>query len=273
MHTLSTPVVRQRTRIGEIIILRPEKHPHRDMEGTYLLGIDIGTSGSSGVIVDDDLTIVASASMEHDFSVPNPGWLEHDAEDVWWNDFVALSTELLDESEVDPGDIVGVGVSAIFPALQPVDGDGDPLRPAILYGVDTRSTEEIDILNDRIGEGEIYEACGNSLTFQSAGPKVLWFKRNEPELFEQTEMIVDSTGDVVNKLTDNYTIDNAIAPHFHPMYDPGNLEWHEGMVEAVGITTDMLPEPDWSTEVAGEVTGQAAAEESFHRAVEESLVK
>ena len=59
------------------------------MAEQYLLGIDIGTSGSSGVIVDDDLAVVASASTEHDFRVPNPGWLEHDADEVWWDDFVA----------------------------------------------------------------------------------------------------------------------------------------------------------------------------------------
>ena len=227
---------------------------------TYLLGIDIGTSGSSGVIVDDDLNIVAASEMEHDFSVPNPGWLEHNAEAVWWNDFVALTRELLADSAVDPADIEGVGVSAIFAVMQPVDGDGDPLRPAILYGVDTRTTEEIERLEERIGEEAIREACGHQLSFQSVGPKVLWFKRNEPDLFEQTAKIVDSTGYVVHKLTGNYTIDNAIASYFHPMYDPEALAWNEEMVRAVGITTDMLPEPGWSTEIAGEVTEAAAAE-------------
>ncbi len=230
------------------------------MVGTYLLGVDIGTSGSSGVIVDDDLTVVASASTEHEFSVPNPGWLEHDAEDVWWADFVALARELLDGSAVDPADIAGVGVSAIFAVMQPVDGDGDPLRPAILYGSDTRTTEEIEILTDRIGEERLREACGHRLTFQSVGPKVLWFERNEPDLFERTEKIVDSTGYVVHELTGNYTIDNAIASYFHPMYDPEALDWHEEMVAEVGVTTDMLPEPGWSTDIAGEVTEEAAEE-------------
>jgi xylulokinase len=230
------------------------------MAETYLLGVDIGTSGSSGVVVDDELNVVASASTEHEFLVPNPGWLEHDAEETWWNDFVAVSNRLLEESEVDPADIAGVGASAIFAAMQPVDCDGEPLRPAILYGVDTRTTEEIEILNDRIGEEEIYEACGNYLTFQSVGPKILWFKRNEPELFERTERILDATGYVVSKLTGTYAIDNAIASYFHPMYDPEELDWNEEMVKAVGITTEMLPEPRWATDVAGEVTEAAAAE-------------
>lgn len=230
------------------------------MAEQYLLGIDIGTSGSSGVIVDDDLAVVASASTEHDFRVPNPGWLEHDADEVWWDDFVALSRELLDGTGVDPAAIAGVGVSAIFAAMQPVDGDGDPLRPAILYGVDTRTTDEIADLTDRIGEETIYETCGNRLTFQSVGPKILWYKRNEPELFAETEQIVDATGYVVHELTGNYTIDNAIASYFHPMYDPETCSWDEEMVEAVGISRDLLPDPGWATEIAGGVTDEAAAE-------------
>jgi len=231
------------------------------MAEQYLLGIDIGTSGSSGVIVDDELTVVASASMEHDFLVPNPGWLEHDAEAVWWDDVVELSRKLLGAGSIDPADIAGVGVSAMFAAMQPVDADGDPLRNAILYGVDTRTTEEIDILNERIGEDAIYEACGNHLTFQSVGPKILWFKRNEPDLFERTERIVDATGYVVHRLTDEYTIDHAIASYFHPIYDPAELAWDDELASVVGIPTDMLPQPRWATEIAGGVS-EAAAEET-----------
>ncbi|MFB6202062.1 MAG: FGGY-family carbohydrate kinase [Halorhabdus sp.] len=228
------------------------------MTGDYLLGIDIGTSGSSGVIVDSDLEIVASASVEHELMVPNPGWAEHDAQAVWWGDFVELSNELLAAAEIDPEAIASVGVSAIFAAMQPLDGDGDPLRPAILYGIDTRTTEEIEILNDRIGQQRIYDVCGNALTFQSVGPKILWYKRNEPDRFERTDKIVDATGYVVHRLTGNYTIDNGIAAFFHPMYDLEAREWDEEMVSAVGISPDLLPEPRWSTDIAGEVTREAA---------------
>jgi xylulokinase len=227
------------------------------MTAEYLVGIDIGTSGSSGVVVDGDLEVVATASTTHEMDVPRPGWAEHDAEKCWWDDFVAVSNELL-SSGIDPDEVAGVGVSSLFAAMQPLDGDGDPLRPAILYGNDTRTTEEIEVLNDRIGEDRIYEVCGNKLTFQSVGPKILWFKRNEPELFEQTEQVVDTAGYVVSKLTGTYTIDHAVASFFHPMYDLEAREWDEAMVEEVGVSTDLLPEPRWSTETAGEVTDQAA---------------
>lgn len=224
----------------------------------YLLGIDIGTSGSSGAIVNQNLDVVVSADVSHETSVPNPGWAEHDADAIWWRDFVQLSETLLDRSEIEASDIAGVGVSALHTNMLPLDEDGEPLRPAILYGVDTRTHEEIEILNNRIGKDRIFDVCGNRLTFQSVGPKILWFKRNEPEKFEQTEQILDATGYVVYKLTGEYTIDNANASFFHPLYDLSELEWADEMFEAVGIPRDLLPEPRWSSEIAGEVTGAAA---------------
>jgi len=228
------------------------------MAGTYLLGIDIGTSGSSGVIVDEELTVVATASTTHELLVPQAGRAEHDAESVWWGDFVELSTRLLAESAVDPDDVAGVGVSGLFATMQPLDADGEPLRPAILYGNDTRTTDEIAELNGRIGEERIYEVCGNHLTFQSVGPKIRWFERNESDLFGRTEKIVDTVGYVVHRLTGEYTIDNGIAAFFHPMYDLEAREWHDGMIDAVGIDRSLLPEPQWATEIAGEVTPDAA---------------
>jgi len=230
------------------------------MTQKYLLGVDIGTSGSTGIIVDRELTLVDSVSVEHDTEYPKQGWAEHDADDVWWGDVVSITQELLQRTDVDPDDILGVGISAIHPAMLPVDEAGDPLRNAILYGVDTRSSEEIDILNDRIGEDRIFEVSGNSLTFQSVGPKILWYNRNEPEKFERTDKILDATGYVVSQLTDEYTIDNAVAAFFHPLYNLSTLDWEKEMLDALGITRDLLPEPQWSTEIAGEVTDEAAEE-------------
>lgn len=228
------------------------------MAAEYLLGIDIGTSGSSGAIVDRDLNTVATAEVTHGTSVPRPGWAEHDADEIWWGDFKRLSGDLLDRVDVEPGDIAGVGVSALHTNMLPVDENGTPLRPAILYGVDTRTRAEIDALNDRIGEDRIFEVCGNRLTFQSVGPKILWYKRNEPGNFERTDKILDATGYVVYRLTGNYTIDNANASFFHPLFDLSELAWDDEMFEAVGLSTDLLPEPGWATEIAGTVTGPAA---------------
>ena len=90
-----------------------------------------------------DGAIVARATRAHVTSSPRPGWFEHDAEDVWWADVVALCRELLPKAE---GKVAGVGVSGIGPCVVPCDADDRPLRPAILYGVDTRAETEVEEL-------------------------------------------------------------------------------------------------------------------------------
>ena len=119
--------------------------------GDLLLGVDIGTSSSKGVLVRPDGTIVATAQRAHQLSLPRPGWAEHDGETVWWADFVAIARELTAGTAGSGDRVAAVGVSGIGPAVLPVDGAGASLRPAILYGIDTRATREVDEMTERFG--------------------------------------------------------------------------------------------------------------------------
>ncbi|MCA1655336.1 MAG: sugar kinase, partial [Pseudonocardiaceae bacterium] len=101
------------------------------MRRELFLGIDIGTSSSKGVLVTGRGEIVARASRAHETATPHPGWVEHDAEGVWWTDFLALARELAPAAG-EKG-IAGLAVSGIGPVLLPANGAGQPLRPAILY--------------------------------------------------------------------------------------------------------------------------------------------
>jgi xylulokinase len=230
------------------------------MNEQYLLGVDIGTSSSKGVLLNSDLRVVETTRVSHRLLNPNPGWFEHDAEAVWWGDFVEIAQELVGQAEIDPDHIEGIGVSALHAAMVPLDATGDPLRPGILYGVDSRATEEIDIINNQIGEDRIYETSANALTSQSVGPKLLWYKRNEPEKFERTDKVLDALGYAVYKLTGEYTIDNAIAGLFDPLFDVPEIEWSTPMFDELDLPRDIVPENKWSTEIAGEVTPEASDE-------------
>ena len=96
----------------------------------YLLGVDIGTGSSKGVVTTLEGRVVALAERTHNVSMPRPGWAEMDAEAVWWSDFVALCAELVPQAT--DGRIAAVGVSGIGPCIVPADSAGQPLRPAIL---------------------------------------------------------------------------------------------------------------------------------------------
>src|SRR5579859_7801340 len=95
---------------------------------TVFLGVDIGTSSSKAVLVTLDGEILRTAIRPHAVDRPAPGMMEMDAS-VWWDEFVALCRELLAAHQAQ---VAAVGVSGMGPCLLLVDGDGVPLRPAIL---------------------------------------------------------------------------------------------------------------------------------------------
>lgn len=225
---------------------------------TCTLGIDIGTFETKGVLVALDGTIMASASTPHKMLVPRPGWAEHRADEDWWADFVRVTKALLAQSGVDPKDIRAVAASAIGPCMLPVDAAGRPLMNGVLYGVDTRATAQIAALNAEIGKEAILARCGNALTSQSVGPKILWLKETQPDLFARTAKVLTSTSYLTWKLTGEYVIDHYTAANFSPLYDVNRLAWTDALADFLPL--DRLPRLMWSTEIAGHITAAAAHE-------------
>ena len=226
---------------------------------SFTLGVDIGTFESKGVLVDATGDIIAMATNPHEMIVPQPGWAEHRADEDWWGDTTRIIRKLIADSGVDPADVKAVAISAIGPCMLPVDADGNPLMNGVLYGVDTRAEVEIAELTDRIGADVILDRCGNALTSQSVGPKILWLKHNRPDLFEKTAKILTSTSYIVERLTGEYVIDHYTAANFSPLYDVQRLTWIDDLAGDI-VALDKLPRLLWSTEIAGSVTAKAAAE-------------
>ena len=223
------------------------------------LGVDIGTFESKGVLVDQTGRILARAARPHKMLVPRAGWAEHRADQDWWGDFTFLTKALIAEAQVEPDQISSIAASAIGPCMLPVDANGSPLRNAILYGVDTRASAQIAALNAKIGEDRIMATCGNALTSQSVGPKILWLKEHEPEVYAQTAMVLTSTSYLTFKLTGEYVIDHYTAANFSPLYDVTRQNWTEDLTAEI-LPLSKLPRLLWSTEIAGHVTAQAALE-------------
>ena len=225
----------------------------------HYLGVDIGTYESKGVLVDVGGRIVASAAKPHKMIVPQPGWAEHRAIEDWWDDFTFLSRKLLADSGVQPASIRAVGCSAIGPCMLPVGADGEPLMNAVLYGVDARAASEIAELTEAIGEDVLLDRCGNALTSQSVGPKILWLKRNRPDVFARTHKVLSSTPFLVHRLTGRYVVDHYTAANFSPLYVVDCQDWSTEL--SADITgRDKLPELAWTTDIAGPVSERAAAE-------------
>jgi len=225
----------------------------------YTLGIDIGTFESKGVLVDESGAIKGQAARAHKMIVPQPGWAEHRAIEDWWDGFKAITRSILEQTGVTSSDIRAVACSAIGPCMLPVDDEGTPLMNAVLYGVDGRAAKEVNDLTARIGENVLLDRCGNALTSQSVGPKILWLRRNRPELYAKTRRVLTSSTYLVFRLTGEYVIDHYTAANFSPLYVVDKLAWSDELANDI-IGLDKLPRLAWSTEIAGELTAEAAAE-------------
>lgn len=220
-----------------------------------VLGIDIGTSSSKGVLTTPNGEIVLSSEKSHELSLPLPGWAEHDAERIWWHDFVALCKDLLQQASQP---VAAVCVSGIGPCFLPADEQGNPLRPAILYGIDTRATREIEDLTREYGAERILARGGSPLTSQSVGPKLLWLRRNEPQVWQRTHQLLMASSFIVERLTGQYVLDHHSASQCDPLYDIHENRWIEEWAAQVAPGLE-LPQLLWPEEIAGYVTEAASA--------------
>lgn len=223
-----------------------------------LLGIDVGTASTKGVLLRPDGSRVAEARADHAMAIPRPGWAEQDAEGVWWADVVTVARRLVDV--VPTGDaIAGVALSAIGPTLLPLDEGGRPLRPGILYGVDTRATAQIHALEARHGTETLTALSGHALSSQAIGPKIVWLNEHEPDIAARARWFVTATTYLGFRLTGELAIDAHTASHWNPLFDPRAVAWTDRFAD--GITSlDRLPRIAWPADRLGTVTADAAAE-------------
>jgi xylulokinase len=229
------------------------------MTANLLLGIDIGTYSSKGVLCTPEGKVLASQQIEHGLSLPNPGWAEQDADGIWWAECAALCRALPQAAGRSPDDIAAVAVSGIGPDLLPLDEQGRPLRPGILYGIDTRAYQEIEYLNQKYGQDDLYALSGMALTSQAIGPKLLWLRNHEPEVYNRTRYITSCSSYLVFRLTGEYVLDYHTASHFNPLFDIRALRWTDRFAEEIW-DPGKLPRLAWATEMVGQITPQAAAE-------------
>lgn len=218
-----------------------------------VLGVDIGTSSSKGVLVDFGGRIHATAVRDHDVTRPSAGQVEMDSA-IWWQEFVEISRELTATENVR---VVGVGVSGMGPCVLVTDEHANALRPAILYGIDARALEQIDYLNEAFGEQSIVERCGSTLSTQAVGPKLAWLSEHEPDISVRARMLFMPSSWLAYHLTGEYVLDHHSASQCTPMYDTSAHDWYppyaEPLVQSIG-----LPRLVWPGDIVGYVNESAA---------------
>lgn len=220
------------------------------------LGIDIGTSSSKGVLVDEAGRVLATAVAAHDVRRPRSGWVEMDGE-TWWDEFVRLTRELREQAP--QAQVAAVGVSGMGPCVLLADAEDVPVRPAILYGVDTRAGEQISRMTRELGDEAITAVGGSRLTSQAAGPKIVWIADEEAGAYARARRLFMPASWLARRLTGAYVLDHQSASQVSPLYDVEGERWHDAWWDqyAPGIERPVLM---WAGDVAGTVTAAAAAE-------------
>ena len=221
----------------------------------YLLGVDLGTSGVKTVLFDVEGRETASRSAEYPLYQPRNGWAEQDAQD-WWRAVQTTIRGVLDASGVDPRAVRGVGLSGQMHGLVLLDGDGKPLRRAILW-CDGRTQAECDEATQAVGAERLIEISANpALTGFTAG-KLLWVRKNEPELFARARCALLPKDYVRYRLTGELAQEISDASGTN-LLDVPHRRWSGEIMNRLALDAALLPPLVESSAEAGRVTRQAA---------------
>jgi len=221
----------------------------------YLLGIDVGTSGTKTVLFDEEGNTVASAVGEYPLYQPNIGWAEQDPEDWWRATYTTINSVLL-KSGVNPSEVKGIGLSGQMHGAVLLDKDYNVLRKAIIW-CDQRSSAECDQITSIIGKERLIEITANPALTGFTASKVMWVKNNEPHIFEKIKKILLPKDYIRFKLTGEFATEVSDASGMQFMDIPAR-KWSDEVLDKLGIDKSWLGELYESQEVSGKVNKQAA---------------
>lgn len=218
-----------------------------------LLGIDIGTSACKVAVFEKSGKVIAQTNKPYKLYYPNPGWVEQNP-DEWWNAIVDGIKEILKTVSAD--DIAGIGIDGQSWSAIPVDKAGNCLHNTPIW-MDTRARDICERVVSEVGFDEIFEVAGNGFEPAYTTPKMLWFKENKPEIYNNTYKFLQSNSYIGMKLTGNMTQDLSQGYGIH-FFDMKKCQYDEKLAGKLGLTVDKVPELVECHSVIGEVTEEAA---------------
>lgn len=223
-----------------------------------LLGLDIGTSGVKGILINLNGDIIVKRLENYGLSTPEVGWTEQDPDD-WWEATKKVIQDIVQDASFDSSSIKGIGISGQMHSSVFLDENNSVIRPAILWS-DTRTTKQCDFIYEKVGGIEnLISYVSNSALEGFTAPKVLWLKDNEPENYSKVSKVIMPKDYIRYKLTGEIFTDISDAAGTL-MFDVQNKTWSEELLSDIGINPDILPPVLESTDVAGKITKGISAE-------------
>lgn len=221
----------------------------------YLLGIDIGTSGTKTVLFNEMGDTIASAIGEYPLYQPHIGWAEQEPED-WWQATVDTIKQVLDTSGVNPADIKGIGLSGQMHGMVLLNKEGNVLRSSIIW-CDQRTQEECHKITEIIGKERLIEITANPALTGFTASKVMWVKNHQPDIFEKIYKILLPKDYIRYKLTGEFATEVSDASGMQ-FLDVPKRTWSGEILNKLGLDYKWMPAVYESQEVSGKVTKKVA---------------
>ena len=221
----------------------------------YLIGIDLGTSGTKTVLFDQEGRVMASATVEYPMSQPKNGWAEQSPED-WWRAAIDTISGVMSQSGVDKNDVAALGISGQMHGLVMLDEKGEVLRPSIIW-CDQRTAAECAEITERVGAKRLIDITANpALTGFTAG-KILWVRNHEPDIYKKCRHILLPKDYLRYKLTGDFATEVSDASGMQLLDVPGRC-WSDEVLNKLDIDPALLAKVYESPEVTGTISSKAA---------------
>src|SRR5579862_190450 len=222
----------------------------------YMMGIDVGTTGTRAIIVRPDGHVVAAALADHQpMRMEQPGWAEQDPED-WWQAAVSAVRGALNQAELKGSDIAAVGLSGQMHGVVLLDNTRAVLRPSLIW-CDQRSQSQCDWITNKVGAARLIQLTSNPALTGFSAPKMLWVRDHEPKVYERVAHFLLPKDFVRFRLTGEFATDVSDASGTL-LFDVTHRRWSNEMLAALEMDANILPRAFESPEFTGKISRETA---------------
>jgi xylulokinase len=222
----------------------------------YLLGIDVGTSGTKTILCDDKGRIAAEAVADYPVYTPRPGWSEQDPAD-WWKGVVASVRKALTLGKVKGSQVAGIGLSGQMHGSVFLDKNGKVIRKALLWNDQRTGKECGEIVGRAGGLPKLLKMVANPAFTGFTAPKILWLRNNEKKSFDRVRKVLLPKDYIRYLLTGEYATEVSDASGTL-LLDVSKRSWSKELLSKLELDPDILPPVFESPVVSGAVNAEAA---------------
>jgi len=229
---------------------------------SHVLGIDVSTTATKAVLVDESGDVRAVGSAGYRYAVPHPRWSEQDP-GLWWDGTISAIGSVLASAGVDPTSIAAVGLTGQMHGAVLLGRAGEVLRPAILWN-DQRTEAECEAIRRAVGRERLIAVTGNDALAGFTAPKLLWVRDHEPETWRRLAHVLLPKDYVRLRLTGDYAVDKADGAGTL-LFDLAARDWSAEVLSALGLDPAWLPTTWEGPDITGTLTDAAAAATGLRR--------